>query len=46
MNLLLKNKNQKTKRKKRIPELLGNWNDAVITIIQLQETIDKVKIYT
>lgn len=44
MSLLLDNKDQKTPRKKRLTELLGNWNDGVITITHLQKTIDKAKI--
>jgi CHAD domain-containing protein len=46
MNLLLKNKNQKTPKKKKLTELLGNWNDRVITIIQIQKTIDEAKTNT
>jgi hypothetical protein len=44
MSLLLDSKDQKTPRKKRLTELLGNWNDGVITITHLQKTIDKAKI--
>jgi len=45
-SLSLKKQNQKISQKEPLMELLGKWNDVIVIIEHLQETIEKAKIDT